>query len=232
MTRQYLSFGAGVNSTALLLLLTDRGENFETVFVNHGGDYPETYEYADYLRKEGFEITEVIPPTYCGCTTIEQYIFKYKFAPGRFMRWCTQHFKVVPFLKYIEPPCTVLIGFGFDEKHRAEKRTKKHKLEEDVTYRYSLIDAKMSREDCIALIREHDLDVPNRSTCWFCPFQNKLQLRNLYLNHPDLYKRTVEIENLCSGGGKYFLKTKPLPEIAMEGTPALTSFFKKCQNVR
>ena len=59
--KQYISFGGGVNSTALLLLLTDRGEEFETVFVNHGGDYPETYEYVDYLRDQGFEITEVIP---------------------------------------------------------------------------------------------------------------------------------------------------------------------------
>ena len=52
--KQYLSFGGGINSTALLLLLTDRGEEFETIFVNHDGDYPETYEYVDYLREHGF----------------------------------------------------------------------------------------------------------------------------------------------------------------------------------
>ena len=222
--KQYLSFGGGVNSTALLLLLTDQGEQFETAFVNHAGDYPETYEYVDYLREQGFEITEVIPPMYCGCTTIEQYIFKYKFMPARTRRWCTQCFKVIPFLKYIESPCTAFIGFGYDEKHRAEKRVKKHDLEENVTYQYPLIDAKMDRADCIDLIREHGLQVPNRSTCWFCPYQSKAQLRELYLNYPDLYRRAVEIENMCSGGGKYFMKSKPLPVIAMEGTPPLTSY--------
>lgn len=223
--KQYLSFGAGVNSTALLLLLTDMGERFETVFVNHGGDYPETYEYVDYLRAEGFEITEVIPPTYCGCTTIEQYIYKYKFAPARFRRWCTQCFKVIPFLKYIESPCTALLGIGFDEMHRAENRVKKHKLEENVTYEYPLIDVRMDRDDCIDLIREHGLKVPKRSMCWFCPFQNKQQFRELYLNYPDLYHRAVEIEDVCSGGGKHFMKNKPLSEIAMSHTPPLTSYF-------
>jgi 3'-phosphoadenosine 5'-phosphosulfate sulfotransferase (PAPS reductase)/FAD synthetase len=223
--RQYLSFGAGVNSTALLLLLTDRGEDFETVFVNHGGDYPETYEYVDYLRAEGFEITEVIPPAYCGCTTIEQYIYKYKFIPAGFGRWCTQHFKVIPFLKHIKAPCTALIGFGYDEKHRAERRIKKHKLEENVTYEYPLIEAGLNRDDCAQLIVEHGLKTPERSTCWFCPLQNKQQLRQLYLKNHKLYRRAVEIENLCSGGGKHFMKSKPLPAVVMEGTPALTSFL-------
>ena len=223
--KQYLSFGAGINSTALLLLLTDRNDEFEAVFVNHGGDYPETYEYVDYLRNEGFEITEIIPPVYCGCTTIEQYIYKYKFIPAGFGRWCTQHFKVIPFLKYIKPPCTAMLGISYEEKHRAENRQKKSKLEENVTYRYPLIDAKMNRDDCIDLIRDHGLDVPKRSTCWFCPFQTKQQIRELYLNYSDLYHRVVEIEDMCSGGGKYFMKSKPLPEIAMAHTPPLTNYF-------
>jgi len=224
--KQYLSFGGGVNSTALLLVLTDRDEEFETVFVNHGGDYPETYAYVDYLRHEGFEITEIIPPVYCGCTTIEQYIYKYKFAPARFMRWCTQHFKVIPFLKHLEPPCIAMLGISYEEKHRAENRKTMHKLEENITYRYPLIDAKMNRDDCISLIHEHGLDVPERSTCWFCPFQTKQQIRELYLNHPDLYQRAVKIEDMCSCGGKYFIKSKPLPEVAMAHTPPLTTYFE------
>jgi 3'-phosphoadenosine 5'-phosphosulfate sulfotransferase (PAPS reductase)/FAD synthetase len=57
----YLSFGGGVNSTALLIYLKERGEDFETIFVNHGGDWPETYEYVNYLRDEGYEIKEIIP---------------------------------------------------------------------------------------------------------------------------------------------------------------------------
>jgi len=44
--RKYLSHGVGVNSTALMLLLEDEGVEFESVFVDHGGDYPETKDMA------------------------------------------------------------------------------------------------------------------------------------------------------------------------------------------
>jgi 3'-phosphoadenosine 5'-phosphosulfate sulfotransferase (PAPS reductase)/FAD synthetase len=57
----YLSFGAGVNSTALMLYLLDRGVDFEAVFVNHGTDYPETYEYVQYLKDNGYRITVIKP---------------------------------------------------------------------------------------------------------------------------------------------------------------------------
>jgi 3'-phosphoadenosine 5'-phosphosulfate sulfotransferase (PAPS reductase)/FAD synthetase len=225
--KKYLSFGAGVNSTALLLLLTDQGEDFETIFVNHGGDYPETYEYVTYLREHGFEITEIKPPAYCGCTTIEQYIRKYKFLPGVFSRWCTEHFKVIPFQKYIETPAVVFLGYSYDEKQRAERRTKKHKEENDITYEYSLIDLKISRDSCISVIREHNLKIPPRSTCYFCPFQSKQQIRELFLFHRDLYERVVELEALCSKGGKFTLKiNKTIPVIAMENTPPLQKWLK------
>jgi len=47
----YLSHGMGVNSTALMLLLEDQGVEFESIFVNHGGDFPETYEYLESADK-------------------------------------------------------------------------------------------------------------------------------------------------------------------------------------
>lgn len=34
--KNYLSFGGGVNSVALYLLMEDMGIEFEAVFVNHG----------------------------------------------------------------------------------------------------------------------------------------------------------------------------------------------------
>lgn len=44
--KQYLSYGGGVNSTALLLHFIDHGVDFEAVFANHETDLPETYEYV------------------------------------------------------------------------------------------------------------------------------------------------------------------------------------------
>ena len=220
--KKYLSFGAGVNSVALLLLLTEQKEKFETVFVNHGGDYPETYEYIAYLRTKKYEITE-ITPNHLGCRTIEEYIYKYNFMPQRFKRWCTVNFKIKPFISYIERPCVVYLGFDFSESTRIERK----KPEEHIDYQFPLFDFKMTREDCIKKIRKAGLDLPQRSGCWFCPFQTKQQIRDLFLTHPVKFAKLKEMEWNTSKNGRYFLREKPVSEIGMEKTPALTSYFDK-----
>ena len=93
--KAYLSHGMGVNSTALMLLLEEWGIEFESVFVDHGGDYPETYEYLDYLQNQGYEIT-VIKPEVEGCNTILEYCRKYRIIPSFHFRWCTDKFKLRP----------------------------------------------------------------------------------------------------------------------------------------
>ena len=216
--KQYLSFGGGVNSTALLLLLTDRNEEFETIFVNHGGDYPKTYEYVNYLRDQGFEITEIIPDVE-GCHTIYDYSMKKQILPSWRHRWCTDKFKIRQINNYIETPCNMFIGIDYGESKRSLKN-KSSKIKS----MYPLIDAKMDRNACIDLIKEHGLKVPIKSGCWFCPFMHKLEVRELFLNHRDLYDKALQMEENCMKDG-FYIKDKPLPEIAMAHTPPLTGYF-------
>ncbi|RLC23031.1 MAG: hypothetical protein DRH93_08360 [Deltaproteobacteria bacterium] len=49
--KNYLSFGGGVNSVAMMLLLLDQKAEFEAIFVDHETDWPETYEYFDMFQK-------------------------------------------------------------------------------------------------------------------------------------------------------------------------------------
>ena len=97
--KNYLSFGGGVNSSALYLLMQDLGMDFEAVFVDHGGDWPETYEYVDYFIKTGRPIT-ILKPDVQGIDNIVDYCEKYNMLPARFPRWCTVNFKVKPLNKY------------------------------------------------------------------------------------------------------------------------------------
>lgn len=224
--KHYLSFGGGVDSTALLLLLTDQKEEFETVFVNHGGDYPKTYEYVDYLRDQGFTIIEVIPDVEGGYHTLYDYCWDREIIPFRRYRWCSEKFKVVPFLNYIQTPCTCFLGFDAGEQRRAIHRKPKHKKEHDMTYKYPLIDAKMDRNDCIDFIKEHGLDIPSKSGCFFCPFMKRIELRLLYLNHPELYEKAEKLELNCRArNGERYLRDRPIEINAMTNTPPLTSYF-------
>ena len=223
--KQYLSFGAGINSTALLLLLTDRREEFETVFINHGGDYPETYEYVDYLRSQGFEITEVLPDV-CGYSSLYNYCYDHQIIPFRRFRWCTDKFKVTPFINYVKTPCITYLGFDMDEQHRATRRKPKRKKEHDMIYEYPLITAQMSRYDCIESITAHGLKIPPKSGCFFCPFMKRREIRDLYLYHPDLYEKAKALELNCrKRNGNRFLRDRPIEENALEHTPPLTGYF-------
>ena len=214
--KKYLSHGMGVNSTALMLLLDDEGIEFENVFVDHGGDYPETYEYVKYLKDKGFEIT-VITPDVEGCKTIEEYCWKCRIIPRIWRRWCSDKFKVRPFGKYVDKPCVCYIGFGIDE----EKRSLNLKARKEITNNYPLIEHKIDREGCIKIIKEHNLRVPRRSGCWLCPFMRKGEMRQLLLNYPILYERRKYLEKNCQRNEGFYFSNKPLEVIAMENTPPI-----------
>ena len=219
---KYLSHGMGVNSTALMLLLEDEGTEFESVFVDHGGDYPETYEFLRYLRNHGFKITEIQPNVEGKYSSLYDFCFDKEIIPFRRFRWCSEKFKVIPFLNYIETPCICYLGFDIDEKKRAIRRKPKHKKEKDIIYKYPLIDAKMSRKDCINLIKACDLKIPYKSGCFFCPFMKRSEIRTMYLNHRDLYEKAKSLELNCrKRNGDRFLRDRPFEINGMECTPSI-----------
>jgi len=218
--KKYLSYGAGVNSTALLLLLKDWNEDFETVFVNHGGDYPETYDYVRYLQDEGFQIREIIPEV-AGCKTIIDYCYHLKRIPGIRMRFCTKNFKVDPVHKFMVKPCVEYLGFSAEEKHRVNRKKLK-----GIEKRYPLIEQGVTRVKCIEIIKEHGLKVPPRSGCYFCPFMTKAEARSLFLNHKDLFLKVVKLERECGRG--YYLKSGvPFERFAKADTPDIIEFIER-----
>lgn len=210
-----------------MLLLADEGVKFESVFVNHGGDYPETYEYVDYLKDKGFEITKILPNVEGKYSSLYDFCFDKEIIPFRRFRWCSEKFKVIPFLNYIKVPCVCYLGFDVDEKKRAIRRKPKHKKEKDIIYKYPLIDAKTNRGDCINLIKAHDLKTPHKSGCFFCPFMKRSEIRTLYLTHHDLYEKAKSLELNCrKRNGDRFLRDRPFEINAMETTPPIQRWLE------
>lgn len=165
--KNYLSFGGGVNSVALYLLMERLGAEFEAVFVDHGGDWPETYEYFDYFVETGRPVT-VIKPDIEGFDNIYEYYMHKKKVPSLMKRDCTDKFKLRPFYKYVEKPCFVMLGIDAGESHRARLNSKK-----GVENRYPLIEHGIDRDGCKKMIAEAGLIVPPKSGCFFCMFQKK-----------------------------------------------------------
>ena len=206
--KNYLSFGGGVNSVAMHLYLLEHGkghgiDDFESIFVDHETDWPETYsylaEFQDFLKRRGDRPVTVLKPD---AGTIEKkrfanlydyFHFKQTF-PTRGQgaghgRTCTHRFKITPIYKYVESPCFMLIGFDAGEAHRATINT-----HNGVENRYPLIEAGITRYGCKEIIDNWGLKQPMKSGCYICPFQTPHQYKELRTIHPDLFCKAEQLE--------------------------------------
>jgi len=206
--KEYLSFGAGVNSVALMLLLQDQGRKFESVFSDHRCEYPETYEYLDYLKDLGYEITRLDPKvSWKGkWNNLYDYFYFHKSIPLIQYRICTDKFKIQPFNKYIEKPAIVYIGYDGGEYKRIARQNNRKRKRKGIEYHYPLWEEGLTREGCKELIKEHGLKVPRKSGCWLCPFQSKYEWKRLMIEHPDLFKKAIELETNSNTKGLYLGK--------------------------
>jgi 3'-phosphoadenosine 5'-phosphosulfate sulfotransferase (PAPS reductase)/FAD synthetase len=197
--RKYLSFGGGVNSVALHLMLLEQGDDFESVFVHHGTDWPETYDYVAgfqwWLKKNGHRPITILFPSRKYPRSEERTSSLYDFCmnrgmfPSRLLRWCTSDFKTTPFEKYQETPCFVLIGFDYGERKRAKIYSNK-----GAEFRYPLIEQEITRQGCIEIIKSYGLPVPPKSGCFICPFMRKGQVKDMRRYNPELFCKLEQLE--------------------------------------
>ena len=223
--RNYLSFGGGVNSVAMMLLLMDEGMEFgpgkdcEAVYV-WMPDWPETHEYLMMMEERGYPITVLTAAkTIRGVRfgNLYEYAWENRMFPQRHPRWCTSDFKVKTIHKYVAKPCQMLIGIDWDESLRARISSIN-----DIENRYPLIEREVSREQCIEIIKTHGLPIPLKSGCFICPFQRVSQLRQLRRTHPEYWCKLVELEKRNvnrpnkSDPRNFYSWRKPVTEIVNE----------------
>lgn len=193
-----ISYGAGVNSTALAILMVNEGWRGPIVFADTGCEWPETYCYMDYFEREwlaprGLSITRLgaewraLVPGRDPRSLID-YCTDYRITPFPAVRWCTQGWKVDPMNHWAAAQgiATQHIGIAADEAHRQKGRS------------CPLVDRNVTRQGCIEIIQREGLDVPQKSGCYICPFQRTHVWRELYRRHPELYERAARLEELAT----------------------------------
>lgn len=218
-TRQIISIGGGVNSTAMLILLREQGNNAEAVFCNHHGDHPDTYQYIQYLQENGYEITVL------DTGDIWQHYYDKQIIPTRKFRHCTDHFKIRPMYQYAGSPCIMYIGIDYGEVHRA-----KQSMRRGITNEFPLIDAGLDRDGCISLIHKRGLKVPRKSGCYFCPYSSIGDIHLLRDQNPELYCRVKQLENNCKRSNLYLFGEKPVDVVVHnEQVDDLFGYRKPCQ---
>ncbi len=222
-----LSFGGGVNTTALMIhLIKNNLAIDEAVFADVGGELPETYSYLKIAKKylADHRVRLRVIKVSVGGTGLYECAYRRKVVPSQIWRWCTRDFKVKPIYRYyrsLGKHVNQYLGIDYGEIHRM-----KDSQVDYVTNLYPLIDAKIDRDGCIDLIKSEGLPVPPKSGCYFCPFNNHDRWKSLLESHPDLYQKSIELEE----NSKHFPRQKLNSIKLRELRPMLESSFQELPN--
>jgi hypothetical protein len=215
-----ISYGGGVQSTALLVLAAQRRIDFSTfLFANVGDDseHPATLAYIRgvatvYAREHGIDVQEIQRRRRDGSTetlwerlhqpqsrSIPIPVRMSNGAPGR--RSCTSDFKIKVVARWLRErgatahcPATVGIGISLDEIHRANKR----RSEPYEQIEYPLLDLGLRRDDCAQIIAAAGLPVPPKSACFFCPFKTVNAWRQQRHHEPELFAKSIQLEAMLN----------------------------------
>jgi hypothetical protein len=200
-----ISYGGGVQSTALVLLAMSEGWDVdEIVHVDLvDAESPATREYVarfrEWLRDAyGRDVTVIERDLY------GDMLARPEFTPvpwhGRrekFMlkRQCTREYKVQPLQRYVygrypQERIGLMLGISVDEYHRMRDSSAAR-----IEHVYPLVDRRLTRWQCREIIERAGLAVPWKSSCWFCPFRSVVSQWVLVQRYPDLVGMARELED-------------------------------------
>lgn len=225
-TLRVVSYGGGVQSTALLVLAAADRIDFRTfLFANVGDDSedPATLDYiravaAPYAATNSIELHQLsrIPAKGLSAGRVETLFSRLtrdgsrslpipvrmsNGAPGT--RNCTADFKIKVIGRWLKEhgatednKATVGVGISLDEIHRVNNRISMP-YEDNV---YPLLDQvpPLRRSDCQRIIAAAGLPVPPKSACWFCPFHRPSTWAEMRRDRPELFERSCQLEDLLN----------------------------------
>ena len=204
----WLSYGGGVNSTALAILMIQgklpQYDPWRIVFSDTGCERDETYAYIrdvwiPYLEANG-KTLEIVKPMVSVMVRWENQ----HNTGNRFHKDCSREAKRRVIRSHIERNGggEQLIGFDIGEAHRATHGQI-----------YPLVDLGVDRLDCDMIIREAGLPSPGKSGCWCCPHSRVGDVIRLVKEHPcraDRIERLEQAANQFHGGNHYQFQYGPI----------------------
>jgi hypothetical protein len=211
-----VAYGMGIDSTALLVGLKNRGVTPDAiVFADVGSEKPETYAYEaviqDWLKKVGFPSITTVRyqpknfknwPPY---SSLEENLLTNSTLPSLAFGFksCSQKWKIQPQDKWAKSWKPALECWSNGGKVRkmigydagpADMRRRNHAggIEDPLyDYEYPLIEWEWDREKCKSVIAAEGIPVPEKSACYFCPATRPHELHTM---GKDLLKKIIIIE--------------------------------------
>lgn len=214
-----VSYGAGTNSTAVLVGLMERGEWPDAItFANTGDEMPHIYTHIEAVNAWclgiGFPRIETLRgdmPQQVIDGTLERECLRLGKLPSKAYGFssCSDKWKMEPQRRYNKRfaaehgielcEITRLIGFDADE-HSRVARGLENAHKRPVKERYPLYEWGWGREECIDAIERAGLPLPGKSACFYCPSTKKPEIIELRDRYPELLARALEMERIALAG--------------------------------
>lgn len=196
---QVLSFGGGVQSTAMILLILEGKLPKPDIIIHSdtGSEMPYTHKLIDEIKPliQKMNIPFEIVTSHHG--KLHEYYKSKNSVPVVGIRSCTVNFKILPQRRLIRKIvgnkngkllAECWLGITTDESRRKTESELKW-----IGNKFPLLELNISRKDCIEINKKYNLNV-KKSGCFLCPYGGKKWFISLYRNNPELFKICQEME--------------------------------------
>ena len=210
-----VAFGGGVNSTAMLIGMYNKKIPVDLIlFADTGAERPHTYyhinEFNEWLRFHNMPSIITIKYTKENgeYLTLEQECLDRKTLPAIAFgsKTCSLKYKKGVQDKFCNNYAACLetwknkekinryVGYDAGEETRKINAQVYDMLDKKYSNIYPLIDWNWYRDDCVRVIKYEGLEVPKKSSCFFCPSMKKREIIELKNSEPLLFERAVFME--------------------------------------
>jgi hypothetical protein len=207
------SCGGGTQSAAIaaLIIRGDLPAPDLSVIADTGREASETWRYYESVLRPALDARGVelvrLPHSFdgTGWNTVDLLsgaggdkvvmpMFTSKDDKGMLPKYCSNEWKSRPVDRFIRSQGLkggeIWIGFSTDEMQRMRGYDPRAKW----NHSYPLIDRRMTRGDCIALVESMGWPTPPRSACWMCPYRSDQEWRHLKATDPRDFQAAVLLE--------------------------------------
>lgn len=210
-----VAYGMGVDSTAMLVGLHQRGERPDLIlFADTGDEKPQTYAYLAtinvWLARVGFPLVTAVKNARpkSGDKSLSESLLRLGVLPALAYgaHQCSLVWKLSPqqkFVKAWQPAIDawaaglrVVNCIGYDAGPRDSCRQYKAEGKESPGYcnRFPLIEWGWDRAECERQILAAGLPVPVKSACFHCPASKREEIVWLHREVPEQHERALAIE--------------------------------------
>jgi hypothetical protein len=210
----YMSYGAGVQSTAMLVcsnLGLHGVPKVDVAIFADTGDEPQ-YVYDNIERMTAWSdiplevvtagnLADSVTAKSGRYTNIPAWGLSQEGMSVPLKRSCTTDYKIKPIERHVrhllgykkgqrvKERVLCCMGISLDEAHRM-KPSRTHWIDNA----YPLVDGLIRRHKCVEIVTQAGLPMPQRSSCVYCPYHSDDEWRKMKQDRPEDFARACEVD--------------------------------------